>query len=190
MRVVMVPPPFKHPFMILIASCKDAFGACMCVVGLHILDYSEMMNLRKGVHMFTNLIDEAKKEGIENVHVAALVRNAEDQVLLIEKVLQEKPIYEFPTADVKEGETIQQALQRAVLEETAMELGDVKAYLGHYDVGQDRYYHFVTEVKDPCSIEQNTKIAYAWLETQEAVGYPITDDLREMLDVYAKMQQA
>ncbi|MCB1082952.1 MAG: hypothetical protein KDK61_01465, partial [Simkania sp.] len=73
--------------------------------------------------------------------------------------------------------------------ETAMELGEVKAYLGHYDVGQDRYYHFVTEVKDPCSIEQNTKVAYAWLETQEAVGYPITDDLREMLDVYAKMQQ-
>jgi ADP-ribose pyrophosphatase YjhB (NUDIX family) len=139
--------------------------------------------------MYTNLIDEAKKEGIEKVHVAALVRNKKNQVLLIEKVLQAKPIYEFPTADLKEGETIQQALQRAVLEETAMELGEVKAYLGHYDVGRDRYYHFVTEVKDPCSIEQYTKIAYAWLETQDAVGYPITDDLRDMLDVYAKMQQ-
>lgn len=139
--------------------------------------------------MYTNLIDDAKKEGIEKIHVAAVVRNAEDHVLLIEKVLRENPIYEFPTADVKEGETLQQALQRAVLEETTMELGDVKAYLGHYDVGKERYYHFVTEVKDPYSIEQNTKVAYAWLETQEATGYPITDELREMLDVYAKMQE-
>ena len=139
--------------------------------------------------MYTNLIDEAKKEGIEKIHVAALIRNAEDRVLLIEKVLQEKQVYEFPTADLKEGESLQQALQRAVLEETTMELGEVKAYLGHYDVGKERYYHFVTEVKDPYSIEQNTKVAYAWLETQEAVGYPITDDLREILDVYAKMQQ-
>ena len=104
------------------------------------------------------------------------------------RMRQEKPVYHFPTAGVKVDETIQQALQRAVLEETMMEIDDVKAYLGHYDKDNERCYHFITEVKDPYSIEQSTQVAYAWLEAQKAVGYPISDELREMLDVYAKMQ--
>lgn len=138
--------------------------------------------------MYTNLIDEAKKDGIKKIHVSVFIRNSVDQILLIEEVLKQKILYTLPTADVKENETIQQALQRAVLEETFMELAEVKAYLGHYDADSERYYLFVTEVKDPYSLEKNTRIAYAWLDVQEAVGYPITDELREMLDVYSKMQ--
>lgn len=138
--------------------------------------------------MYKGLIDEAKKDGMEKIHVAAFIRNAADQILLIEKLLQEKAIYALPMVTVKEGETIQQALERGIMEGTSMEIAEVKAYVGHYDIGKERTYHFLIEVKDPYSLESNTNIAYAWLETQEAVGYPITDQLREMLDVYAKGQ--
>lgn len=140
--------------------------------------------------MYTNLIDEAKKGGMQKVYVAGLVRNASGQLLLIEKVLEEKQIYYFPVVEVRKGETVQQALQRAVMEETNMQLSDVKAYLGHYDIEKERTIHFVVEVKDPYAIEQYTEVAYAWLETQEAIGYPISDEIREMLDIYAKMQEA
>ena len=138
--------------------------------------------------MYSHLIEEAKEVGITSNHVAALIVNREGKILLIKEDLSEKPTFSLPTADIKEEETIQQALQRAVLEETFMELAEVKRYLGHYDIERDRYYHFITGVKDPYSLESNAKIAYAWLDAQEAVGYPIIDQLRDMLDIYAKSQ--
>ena len=109
------------------------------------------------------------------------------KVLLIEVLGMGDSFYELPNADLKEGESIPQALERAVTVKTAMQLKDVKSYLGHYDKEGIRHYHFVVEVKDPYSLEDNASIAYAWLDVQEAVGYPINDELREMLDLYNKV---
>ncbi len=133
--------------------------------------------------MYKNLIEEARKEGIEKLAIEALVQK-DGKVLLIEELGKGESFYGFPAASLKEEESIPQALQRAVTENTAMQLKEVKSYLGHYDQDGIRHYHFVVEVNDPYSLEENTNIAYAWLEVQEAVGYPITDEVREMLDLY------
>lgn len=138
--------------------------------------------------MYKNLIDDAKKEGIEQIVVETIIQKDTGEILLIEDLEVEKPIYGLPSADIKKGETIPQTLQRAITLQTAMQLKEVMAYLGHYDQDGVRHYHFVTEVKDPYSLEENTKIAYAWLSIEEAVGYPITDNLREMLDLYARFK--
>ena len=140
--------------------------------------------------MVKNLIDAAKKEGIEKIFISTLIRK-DTQILLIGELLQTKTIYRFPTAEVIEGESIPAALQRAITEETGMRLKTVISYLGHYDLEIEgkkvRYYHFVTEVVDPYSIESNNRFSYAWLEVQEAVGHPISDQLREMLDQYSRI---
>lgn len=137
--------------------------------------------------MYKNLIEEAKKEGIKHIVVETIVQKDSGEILLIEDLQMEKRIYGLPAANLKEGETIPQALQRAITERTAMQLKEVRAYLGHYDERDVRHYHFVTEVNDPYALEENTNIAYAWLKIEDAVGYPITDKLREMLDLYAKL---
>ena len=110
--------------------------------------------------MYKNLIDEAKKEGIENIVIAVIIQNAMGKILLIEDLEKEKSICEFPSATLKKKELIPQALQRAITENTAMELKEVLAYLGHYDLEGKRYFHFIAEVKDPYALEENTKIAY------------------------------
>lgn len=136
--------------------------------------------------MYKNLIEEAHKEGLEKIVIETIIQK-DGKVLLIEVLGVGDSFYEFPNADLKEGESISQAMERAVTEKTAMQLKDVKSYLGHYDKEGIRHYHFVVEVKDPYSLENNSAIAYAWLDVQEAVGYPITDELREMLDLYNKI---
>lgn len=135
--------------------------------------------------MYKNLIEEAHKEGLEKITIEAVIQK-DGKVLLIEELGMGETFYHFPSADVKEKESIPQALQRAVTAKTAMQLKEVKRYLGQYDRDGVRHYHFVVEVDDPYSLEENVNIAYAWLEVQEAVGYPITDQLREMLDLYNK----
>lgn len=140
--------------------------------------------------MVKNLIDAAQREGIKEIFISAVIRK-DTQVLLIREQLQAKTVYRFPTAEIIEGESIPETLQKAITEETGMSLKSVIAYLGHYDQKIEgnnvRYYHFVAEVVDPYSVESNTRFSYAWLEVQEAVGYPITDQLREMLDQYSRM---
>ncbi|QVL57798.1 MAG: NUDIX domain-containing protein [Simkaniaceae bacterium] len=135
--------------------------------------------------MYKNLIEEALSEGMEKIAIETVIEK-DGKVLLIEDLGMGTTFYGFPKVELKEGESIPQALQRAVTERTAMQLKDVKRYLGHYDRDGMRHYHFVVEVNDPYSLEENANIAYAWLDVQEAVGYPITDQLREMLDLYNK----
>ena len=137
--------------------------------------------------MYKNLIEEAKSAGLEHIVIKVLIQKEGKQVLLVEDLKRPQSVYELPSASLKEEETIPQALQRAVTEMTSMQMKEVIAYLGHEDFEGARHYYFVVEVKDPYSVEENTKIAHAWLELQEAVGYPIRDQLREMLDRYAKL---
>lgn len=139
--------------------------------------------------MAQNLIEDAKKQGISRMHVAAFVKNGAGKILLIEELLMDHAIYRLPTAKLKTGETLQQALQRGIMEETSMVLSNVISYLGHYDSGAKRTFHFIIEVQDPYSLEAKHEIGHAWLEPQEAVRYPIRTELREMVDVYTKYQK-
>lgn len=138
--------------------------------------------------MYKNLIEDAKQEGIKEMVVDAIIHKDNGEILLIENLGDVKPIYGFPSAELKKKETIPQALQRAITEKTAMQLKEVIAYLGHYDKDGVRHFHFVAEVIDPYSLEENTNIAYAWLNTDDAVGYPITDEVRGMLDLYKRLE--
>ena len=136
--------------------------------------------------MYKNLIEAAREEGIKEVSIDALVCKEDGKVLLVEDLQSVNPFYHFPCVRVKNEETIPQAIQRAVTEITAMEIKEVLRYLGHYDVGLRRHLNFVVEVNDPFAVEENKSISFAWLDVQEAVGYPIQDEVREMLDLYSK----
>ena len=132
--------------------------------------------------MYKNLIEAAREEGFKEVVIDALVCKGDGKVLLVEDLQGVDPFYHFPCAQVKDEETIPQAIQRAVTENAAMEIKEVIRYLGHYDVDGKRHLNFIVEVNNPFAVEENKSISFAWLDIQEAVGYPIRDEVREMLD--------
>ena len=117
--------------------------------------------------------------------VEALIKN-QNQVLLVEDAVSQH--YEFPSSPLKVDESLQQALQRLVIERTSMVMSDVKAFFGHYDVKKEtltRHFQFVVEVSDPFAIQLSGYAAYAWVAVQEGVGYPITDQVRKQLDTFS-----
>lgn len=135
--------------------------------------------------MYKNLLEAARSEGIQQFIVEALIKN-QNQVLLVEDPVSQH--YEFPSSPLKDGESLQQALQRLVIEKTSMVMSDVKAFFTHYDVKKEtltRHFQFIVEVSDPFAIQLSGYAAYAWVDVQEGVGYPITDLLREQLDTFA-----
>lgn len=133
--------------------------------------------------MYKNLIVDAKKDGIKNLKISAIVRNR-GTILLLENF---KRSYELPGTLLKKGETIQQGLQRALMEETGLSLVDVLAYLGHHDEKEMRDFFFVVEVENSLSVNTESHLGYAWVGVCEAVGYPMARPVMETLDLYAKL---
>lgn len=136
--------------------------------------------------MENDLMSDAKNGGIEKGIVEAIVINEEKKILLIENLQGDDRFYHLPEAVLRQEESLPIALERAVGATTGMGIREVVCFVGHYDKDKVRHFFFVVRVNDPYSIEEMKSIAYAWLDTQEAVGYPIHDELREMLDLYNK----
>jgi len=136
--------------------------------------------------MHESLINEAYKVGMKGVVIDALVVKEDGKVLLVENLEGPDRFYHFPNAKVKKGETISQAIQRAVMNVAPIGIKSVLRYLGHYDIGDVRHLNFAVLANEPYAVEENKSISFAWLEFQEAVGYPVHDEAREMLDLYLK----
>ena len=139
--------------------------------------------------MYSNLLIEAKKAGMHVVIVEAVLQNDRREILLLEDHFSLDIGYRFPHAEVKQNEKISQAIQRALMEETTMQLKEVIGYLGHHDEEKKRHYYFVATAHDPYAIESQTRFAYNWLDPQEGVGYPITEAVRRVLDLYVSFCQ-
>jgi len=143
--------------------------------------------------MYRDLLEDAKKDQVQVIAVSTIIKNRE-QILLIEKGHQEEKDghYEIPSAILKPGETFQQAIQRAVIEETNLSISNFLGFVGHFDFISSanikhRQFAFAIEVEEPQSIQLKKHIAYAWLTPQEVVGYPISDELRSLIDQYARI---
>ena len=134
--------------------------------------------------MYQNLLAEAKKEGITEMEVVALVQNERKELLLIEEHGLASAYYRCPSQTLLAGESISFTLNRLLLKEVSLKLKETVAYLGHYDDNKKRYSHFVVTVHDPYAVEGQTKFIYAWVEPKEGVGYPISASLRHMIDIY------
>ncbi len=140
--------------------------------------------------MYKNLIKQAEEAGKKSVYVAALIEKESGSIFLLHEAQSSSPAYELPKTQVQEEETIPQAIQRGVMEKTGMEIDVVEDYLGEKDIGSDRHYYFVVKVKDPEIAGKITPIDFAWTAVEESFGYPIHENLREILDVYSKKRSA
>ena len=122
------------------------------------------------------LIEEAKKAGFTEVELAALVRNQEEYLLIQDSGQTE---FHLPTANVKDGESITEALQRGI-DQVGLLLKEVVTYLRHIDRENVRQYIFVVEVLDTYAVKH---AAFAWVNSKDGSGYPISDELRATLNI-------
>lgn len=140
--------------------------------------------------MYKNLLEEANKEGFNEIVIEVIVKNARGKILLIHALKNLIENYQFPSCLLKLNETIPQVLQRVVTEQTSMTLSEVISYLSHRDVEGKRYFTFIVCVDAPSAIEGSTSIASAWVNVEEAYGYPISEDIRETLDLYTRFEES
>lgn len=82
-----------------------------------------------------SLTEKSKHDGIDQLVVGAMIED-KDKVLIVKRAAEEDflpDIYEIPGGKVDENETIIQALQREIFEETVQNMGRVIKYLGYFD---------------------------------------------------------
>lgn len=133
--------------------------------------------------MFSHLIEDAKNYSIE----LALFVSVKETILLLEKpFFYSQNYYDLPKGMLKENESIPQALQRILMEETLLEVSEYLYFLGHKDQEKKRTLYFAVSIKDSGAIQAQKYHSYAFVDPKEAVGYPISEILREMIELYLK----
>lgn len=140
--------------------------------------------------MFGHLLKDAEKESIKEVEVVLFAKKQKELLLLEEPFLEGQNFYHLPKGLVKKDETIFQALHRILMEEALLAVEEVEKFLAYQDIatknGIKRSLYFVVKVQAPEDIQAKKYHSYAWVDPKEAVGYPIKDELREMIDLYMK----
>lgn len=125
--------------------------------------------------------------------IQLLVEKGETLLFLNNSINPEKSFYELPSGSVYPGESQQQALQRILMETVRLSLKNVVKLLTYKDNLKAneliRTFYFIIEAHDSEDIMLSKHSGFSWVEPKEVFGYPIKEDLREILDLYLKIKQ-
>lgn len=144
--------------------------------------------------MFGHLLAEAESDSISYCEVVLLVQNNSTILLLEKPVISGQSFYELPSGLIKQEESLQQVVQRVLMESVSLSLKRVVTFLTHRDYFKNdkkkRAFYFIIEANDLEDIALSNHHSFGWIEPKEAVGYPIREDLREILDLYIKLKSS
>jgi ADP-ribose pyrophosphatase YjhB (NUDIX family) len=137
--------------------------------------------------MFQHFLDAAKKEGITEYFIKLIIEK-KDQILLLESGEMNR-FYDFPFGKIKEKESMSSAIQRVSIETISLKIKNISRFLTFRDdESKGRYFYFIVEVFDPEDIFLREHHSYGWANPKDVFGYPIKEDLREILDLYIKIK--
>ncbi len=132
----------------------------------------------------------AAHDGIDRIVVAVLVQHG-GKILLLQRMADDfmPGIHEFPGGVVERDEALAAAIARELLEETGLQAGDIAGYLGHFEYvsgsgRRTRQLNFVVQVAEVGEIVHPEHQAAAWVGPDEAHGYRLTDESRQVLARY------
>lgn len=115
------------------------------------------------------LVSEARRDGVTRFVAAAAVVTDADRVLLVRR----KPddfmggMWEIPSGNVEEDESLLEALHRETVEETGLVIDGVHGYVGHFDYpnsrgGTTRQFNFAVTVDTTEPVVLTEHDAHQW----------------------------
>lgn len=140
--------------------------------------------------MFSDLLVNAKKEGVQSCSVACLVEK-NDQILLLELYpIHGQGYYELPYYVITHEDSMLEVIEKSLVLNLNLSLSKVIRFLTYKDDlhKRKRTFYFVVTVKDPEDIVLKKHHSFAWVDLEEVMRYPIDESLREVLDLYKDLK--
>lgn len=141
---------------------------------------------------YSYLIEQAKKDGVQKLVAGGIVLNDQRAILVMTRKLDDflGGIDELPSGHLENNETIVQALQREIKEETGMDILRIESYLNYFDYfsqsgKKTRQFNFVI-IPTACSrVVLTEHTAYRWQTAEQAVANPkITDEVKSCIRIF------
>ena len=137
------------------------------------------------------LIDAARKEGVNRFVVGAIIMSG-GKVLLLRRPEDDfmGGIYELPSGAVELGETLGAALAREVEEETGLRLEQISQYFGYFDYESasartTRQFNFLIGISEPFNLRLTEHDDYVWADREELGKRPVSNLTRQTVDFTA-----
>ncbi len=134
------------------------------------------------------LLSVAKKEGIEKIVVAAVIKDG-NKVLLLERPKDDfmGGINELPSGNMESGENIKEALIRELKEETNLDFKNFLKYLGVFDYSSGskkkvRQFNFLIEVVKNGEVKITEHKNYVWAEKENKAFTKVTANVKNILN--------
>ena len=132
------------------------------------------------------LLIETRTAGIRRIVVGAvLIRDGKALLLQRRKDDYFGGIFEIPSGEVEEGETLRQALDRETKEETGLSVIQIDEYLGSFEYSsrgglKTRQLNFLVSVK-PSAVVLTEHETFVWANKADLEDYPLSDQTRELV---------
>ncbi|MDE2938977.1 MAG: NUDIX hydrolase [Chloroflexota bacterium] len=133
------------------------------------------------------LVGASRDAGVDRLVVGAVVVR-KGRVLLLRRKYGDfmGGLYELPSGLVEPDETLEEALNREVIEETGLQLVQVEGYLGYFNYvsggGQNtRQFNFMITVGEFSYISLKEHDAFIWAQTSDLDRLRISQAVRDVL---------
>ena len=135
-------------------------------------------------------LEEAKSEGIVRYVVGAVIAK-EGTVLLLRRKTDDfmGGIYELPSGQVDDGESLESALRREVLEETGLEIVEIRRHVSNFDYEsksgtRTRQFNFEVSVYRSSPVQLTEHDVHVWVGMLDIGYYEVTSRVRTVLDAF------
>jgi len=134
---------------------------------------------------------QAQQDGVVKLVAGGVIANSDKQVLLLHRKAHDfmPGIYELPSGQIEQDETIEQGLKREVVEETGLEVADILDYLGHFDYTSQsgkktRQFNFCITTDRISDVQLTEHDNFIWCSLDQLDSCNVTPQTRDVLNRY------
>jgi 8-oxo-dGTP diphosphatase len=140
---------------------------------------------------FEGLIEKANKDGIIKKIAGGVIINDLQEVLLLKRKAEDfmGEIFELPSGNLEQGESIEEGLIREIKEETGLEVDRIEMYIDSFDYlsgsgKKSREFNFEVRVKNHNNIVLTEHDEYRWIKLSGVKNEEkITDEVKNTLAI-------